>query len=338
MDDVVSGAITIPAFKFNNVTYTSIYISSNGFITFGSAPTANNYTPLSSTETYAGCISAFGADLGVYPSTFSPSIMYKTVGNEFIIQWKDFGRYNSNNTVDEYMTFQIRLNTSTNEARVVFGSITITGSSTVYPQIGIRGPNNNFATNVNNRSVISGAGNWYTGSTAGTSNTSTCYHNDNEVFTYPHSGLNWVWTPGAFYTANYSWSPTTGLSNATIANPVANPTSTTAYTVTLNTGSCTSTSTVNVAVSVCTNLEELVEKSNADIFPNPVNDELNINIVDASSLANLKIIDLLGNLVFTDVLHSTNNKINIAHLSSGTYFVNIISNGKNQTQKIMIFH
>jgi large repetitive protein len=47
----------------------------------------------------------------------------------------------------------------------------------------------------------------------------------------------------------YSWSPATGLSNSTIANPVASPASTTTYTVTVtNAGGCTGTDMVTITV------------------------------------------------------------------------------------------
>lgn len=50
--------------------------------------------------------------------------------------------------------------------------------------------------------------------------------------------------------ATYSWSPATGLSNTTIANPVANPTTTTTYTVIgINGSSCKDTATVTVTVN-----------------------------------------------------------------------------------------
>ena len=53
---------------------------------------------------------------------------------------------------------------------------------------------------------------------------------------------------------SYSWSPTTGLSDATIANPIASPTSTTTYTLTVTDAlSCTQTS--SVIVSSVVNLE-----------------------------------------------------------------------------------
>ena len=49
---------------------------------------------------------------------------------------------------------------------------------------------------------------------------------------------------------SYSWSPTAGLSNATIANPVASPTATTTYTLTsVNSTGCSDTSKVIVTVN-----------------------------------------------------------------------------------------
>lgn len=50
---------------------------------------------------------------------------------------------------------------------------------------------------------------------------------------------------GAFI---YAWQPTTGLSAVNIANPVANPSNTTTYTLTASDGACTATETVTVNV------------------------------------------------------------------------------------------
>lgn len=46
-----------------------------------------------------------------------------------------------------------------------------------------------------------------------------------------------------------SWTPSTGLSATTIANPIANPTSTTKYYVTITTGTCTATDSVTITVT-----------------------------------------------------------------------------------------
>ncbi len=47
----------------------------------------------------------------------------------------------------------------------------------------------------------------------------------------------------------YSWSPTDGLSDANIANPVASPSASTTYTVTVGNGFCTSTGSIQVIVT-----------------------------------------------------------------------------------------
>jgi len=59
----------------------------------------------------------------------------------------------------------------------------------------------------------------------------------------------WQFSPGAT-TYNYSWSPTIGLSNPNIANPVASPTSSTLYTVTAtDTNGCTGTAQISLLVT-----------------------------------------------------------------------------------------
>jgi gliding motility-associated-like protein len=61
--------------------------------------------------------------------------------------------------------------------------------------------------------------------------------------------------------STYSWLPVTGLSDANIANPVASPTDTTLYTVTVSNGTCTSTASVQVNV-----LKKPVANAGADRY------------------------------------------------------------------------
>nr|MDQ3048188.1 PKD domain-containing protein [Bacteroidota bacterium] len=56
-------------------------------------------------------------------------------------------------------------------------------------------------------------------------------------------------TLGASGGTSYSWLPATGLSSTIIANPVANPSSTTNYTVTVTSGGCSSTDVVTISVT-----------------------------------------------------------------------------------------
>lgn len=326
MDDVVSGAITIPAFIFNNVTYTSIYISSNGFITFGSAPTATNYTPLSSTETYAGCVAAFAQDLGAF-SSFNSEIRYKQQGTDFIIQYKNVGRY-SGSSVDEELSFQIVLDLANNKVGVIYSSVIWSGSSTVYPQVGLRGATNNFATNVNNR-TISSTGAWIN-SQPGTSNTSTCYI---DFSVEPNNGLTYLWTPAQFFTGTYAWSPTTGLNNPNIANPIATPGTTTNYTVTMSYGgTCTSTASVNVTVVVCTGVDEIENNNDLVVYPVPTNG--NITVLNTFNKV-IEIISANGSVIY----HSNSTKqqeiIDLSAFANGLYFVSVTDGDTVKLKKVI---
>lgn len=72
LNDVTYGSFALPfIFTFNCFDYTSYFVNSNGYITFGStAPAVANYIPISSSETYEGTVSAFGLDLiGVFGTT-----------------------------------------------------------------------------------------------------------------------------------------------------------------------------------------------------------------------------------------------------------------------------
>src|SRR5436190_6290327 len=196
IDDNVYGPQTIPGFNFNGTVYTQLYISANGFITFGSAPTGTNYTPLSSAETYARCVAAFGADLvNAANGTGTRDIRIQTVGTEVVVQWRRFRRFNSP-ALSEVFNLQIRLNTSTGAIRTIYGPITQgpDASTVKQPEVGLRGPNNTFATNVNNRTVGTGTENWAT-SLPGTGNASKMRFTSSAPAKSWTAGLTYTWTP-----------------------------------------------------------------------------------------------------------------------------------------------
>jgi hypothetical protein len=186
-DNEVSGEIAIPSFTFNGTAYTSLYVSANGFITFGLAPAATNYTPINNTATYAGAISAFGRDLN-QAGTGSPEVRYQLSGNEFVIQWKDVRR---KDIASEIISFQVRLNTSNNYVYIIFGGTITPGSNTSYPQVGLRGTSE---ADYNNRYIINTGGNWIN-STTGTISSRTMYFNIATPATVPSPGLTYTWKP-----------------------------------------------------------------------------------------------------------------------------------------------
>lgn len=104
-DDVAQG-INLPfTFNFYGTNYTSLYVTSNGFISFGSSSTAYSNSCLPSSSTPNNAIYAFWDDL--VPNGGSNGNVYakQTGAGEFVIQWNNVRKYGAS----EYNTFEIIL-------------------------------------------------------------------------------------------------------------------------------------------------------------------------------------------------------------------------------------
>jgi hypothetical protein len=140
-------------FKFNGATQTSCWVSPNGFITFGSAPTTTNYTPIASAETYTGAIAGFAANLSVATTvagTPQPnSVSYEltgTPGSQILkLDWRAFKRTPDPSGEARLMRMQIWLYEGTDVIEVHIapvGSAALTFTTQVYAQVGLRGSTN----------------------------------------------------------------------------------------------------------------------------------------------------------------------------------------------------
>jgi len=189
-------------FNYNGIVYTTLSVSSNGFITFGATPPATaTTTPISGTVAYDGAVSAFGRDLsGVFDvNGVTSSISYETVGTapnrELVIQWSNFRPASSTSTTNVYTTsFQIRLAETAHVISVVYGNSAYTVGSTAVSgtaQVGLRGLTNaDFNNRLNATSVE------FNNSAAGTANSSSqAFHSINAVPGMPAAGLTYSWTP-----------------------------------------------------------------------------------------------------------------------------------------------
>ena len=222
--DTDGSYFTIPSgsqFQFNNTTITSVNMTADGalFLNPGTTTTGNSVTgPISSTGTAVGVITGMGMDLR---STAIASQVYERrwedVGTEVVFQWQNVARYLQSSS--ERFSFQIRVNKSNGQIRVVYGNMTtITTSTTYQPMVGLRGSTN---TDYNNRrlttSIPDATPNWGApnGTTAGTSNAHNVRFRSGCV---PSTGLIFIWTvqscigptlPTISYTssstANLSW-------------------------------------------------------------------------------------------------------------------------------------
>lgn len=200
-DQEISTAITIPSFNFGGTAVTTMYIAANGYVTFGAAPAATNYTPLvTTTSSITGAVAGFAADLGYSAGNATTGatseIKHGPDGNEYVIQYTDIKRWVSTN---ERVSFQIRLNTSNGQIKVVYGGPIVIGTDTRTPQVGIRGNSTTYSSNVNSLMIS----NVPTGTTCDWTNAVTAYEsssvfymaNTNTAIT-PVAGLTYTWTPG----------------------------------------------------------------------------------------------------------------------------------------------
>lgn len=195
--------VTLPFnFSFNGVNYSSLNVSTNGFITFGTTvPGTATYSPISSTETYSGAVSAFGRDLNAIANvtnvfgTVSWGIEGTAPNREIVIQWADFRpTYTTSTTAAYAFSFQIRLRETAKTIAVVYKGGSYLAGTTTYSstaQIGLRGVNN---TDYNNR--LNATSLAFTSSTAGTANTSSQAFNTTAATPgMPSDGLTYTWTP-----------------------------------------------------------------------------------------------------------------------------------------------
>lgn len=223
LDDVIYNIPdgTIPFnFNYDNSNYTGCKVSSNGFLTFGTTfPAASGsttgYTPISATTAYLGAASPMGRNLNAYFFTGVPTqtgeIRYQILGTTpnrtFVVQWKNFKTFNtSGTTFGPVLNFQVRLSETSNAIEFVYDCNGAFASSTC--QVGLRGANNGFPTNVKNREVISGTSTWIS-STNATSNVATCTFSGSLL---PPTGLTYRFAPAicaAPQNASYSFSTQT---------------------------------------------------------------------------------------------------------------------------------
>lgn len=72
------------------------------------------------------------------------------------------------------------------------------------------------------------------------------------------------------------------------------------------------------------------------VYPNPAKDELTISFDGNTADYGLKIVDILGNVVY-DEASITAYKIDISHLNSGVYFYSLVKEGEAiKTQRLVV--
>jgi hypothetical protein len=84
-----------------------------------------------------------------------------------------------------------------------------------------------------------------------------------------------------------------------------------------------------------TNTEAVLDEAMIDVFPNPVDDLLNIRMNQFGEATSLQILDASGRLVLQENLNDALNTIDLSKLSAGVYFYNLRNNLTNISGKIV---
>ena len=72
-----------------------------------------------------------------------------------------------------------------------------------------------------------------------------------------------------------------------------------------------------------------------DMYPNPAQDELTIQLPSGSEKATVQFYDYIGRLSLTKTISSSSDKINVANLNSGIYILKVFSDDKIGSQKFI---
>lgn len=140
-------AVTIPfTFYYDNVGYTNVFISDNGFIILGTLVSAAiaNTAPISGNTNNSAAIACYGANLASGALGGTAEIRYETIGTfpnrVFVVQYKDMQRRTSLTTLNGMMNMQIRLSEKTGVVQTIYRDAFSSTSATIFGgQIGLRG-------------------------------------------------------------------------------------------------------------------------------------------------------------------------------------------------------
>ncbi|MBC7382526.1 MAG: hypothetical protein H7296_05950, partial [Bacteroidia bacterium] len=174
-------------FTYNGASYTQVGISANGFLRLGSVTS----TIYSGTLANAQTITAFDQDLqgrGLSTSDIRLDLQGTAPNRVCVVQWREWGKYQTASYTSEQYNFQIKLLESNGSVEIVYGPWTSTSAYSGSVQVGLSGSS---SSDYQARSTAS-TSNWKT-STASSSVTS----NDMAVSSTvaPSLGLRYKWTP-----------------------------------------------------------------------------------------------------------------------------------------------
>ncbi|GAA4039565.1 GEVED domain-containing protein [Flavobacterium chungnamense] len=154
-------------FNFKGANYTSLNVSTNGFVYFGTASgtPATEYNPVSSTNTYLGAISVYGRDMDFISTPATNTLGWRVVGTApnriYQVEWiaRRSNAVNASPDGSVNMIFQLWMYESNGVIEMLYNPTNLSASN-LTGQIGLRGDVN---TDFNNLGYTNGGLPWPTG-------------------------------------------------------------------------------------------------------------------------------------------------------------------------------
>jgi hypothetical protein len=117
LDSKVSGLTTLTApIVFNGVTYTQFIVSSNGFLSLGSATTSEYTTTILTTSVGSNVIlSPFGSDMN-QAAVGNSGVRYEQTDEETVWEWYNMRRFNKT----EAFSFQVRIDNTSGVVQFIY--------------------------------------------------------------------------------------------------------------------------------------------------------------------------------------------------------------------------
>lgn len=137
---------------------------------------------------------------------------------------------------------------------------------------------------------------------------------------------------------SFSWSPTTGLDNPTVANPTASPSATTTYTfqVTDSKG-CTASRQITIIVEEPLNIDD-AQARQAMLYPNPTKDHCLLRWPNQGKVQ-LEITDINGRMLQRQNQQNSNSeeiRVDLSVFEPGIYFINAFDEQLKMQFKIIL--
>lgn len=145
----------------------------------------------------------------------------------------------------------------------------------------------------------------------------------------PFQGTATINASGA---TTYTWN-----TSATGSSIVVSPSITTTYTVTgTDVNGCYNTAIITQSVDACTGLRQMGgDSSGLEVYPNPNNGVFNVYIKNISSTMNVSILNVIGQVVFSQKINNVNTEIDLKEFGNGIYFIVVEGKDYKKTTKIV---